>query len=149
MAIAAIYLPADKIDLTKFLKVTESDKTLFRSATYFNVAIGSDIVQFNVMPKSEVSEHLIGLQGYINTLQEPEGKKLCARTAAKATQTVLGLVTEREFSDNEKIYSTLFEIAGFYKQGFVFVFDSLFLPGRVVVGPASKYYSDRSSEHPN
>lgn len=132
---AAIYIPRSDIDLGTLFRVVDTDKRLFRRPTYFDVDLDGDIVRFNVMKSSQIGNHLRGFLGYIDSLdQDPQRKRDAAGAIARA-QTVLGLVTDREFEQNHAIWQSLFRIAQAY-DGFVFAHDSVLLPnGAVMVGP--------------
>jgi len=132
---STIYLPADGVDLGTVFESAKSKKTIFKGSRYFEVDVAGDIVRFNVMPNHELASHLSGLERYISTLPDDEDRKQQVTLAVRQTKTVLGLVTKKEFYENEAIVSCLFETATAYG-GIVFVQDSVIsASGEVLVGP--------------
>jgi hypothetical protein len=132
---AAIYLPRPDVDLSALFPDAKSDKTPSRTPTYFDVAVDGDIVRFNVMEASRIEQHLRGFLGYIERLDQDPARKRDTAHAIAHTQTVLGLVTDRDFEQNPALWQSLFRIADAY-DGLVFVHDSVLLPnGAVLVGP--------------
>ena len=132
---AALYLPAEKIDLRKLFPGSQSDMGWMRPATWFDVPLNGDTVRFNVMPPKSVPGHLGGFLNYIAALPDEEERKQDISSALQMTKTVLGLVAAREFTDNHAIWQSVFQIADAF-DGYVFVHDSVLLPnGSVVVGP--------------
>lgn len=132
---ATIYLPVDGVDLRTIFESARSKKTIFKRSRYFEVDVTGDIVQFNVMPSHELASHLSGFERYISTLPDDEDRKQQALFTVGQTKTVLGLVTKKEFYENEAIVSCLFETATAYG-GIVFVQNSVVsADGEVLVGP--------------
>jgi len=131
----AIYIQREKVDLTEVFDIVESDKGLFRKPTHYDVNLDGDIVRFNLMDRSQVSNHINGLLGYISSLDHDTKRKEDTSYALSHTKIVIGLVSERDFEENQAIWQSLFTIADKY-DGFVFVYDSVLLPnGSVLVGP--------------
>ncbi len=132
---AALYLPKDAIDLTHVFETARAHKRLFGRVTHYDVTLGADVVRFNVMPADEVAGHVSGCQRYIDSLDQDATRKRDACAAIGLTRCVLGLVTAREFEDNDAIWQALFRIADAY-DGYVFVHGSVLLPsGAVIAGP--------------
>ena len=132
---AAIYIPKEKIDLSNLFPETKSDKGWLRAANYFDVRLNGEVVRFNVMPRNEVAKHIAGFLNYIASLPDEAERKQDASIAIRQTQTVLGLVASSNFTDNDAIWQSLFQIAKAF-DGYVFVHDSILLPnGAVMVGP--------------
>jgi hypothetical protein len=135
MANAAIYLPYADIDLGDALEGAVATRDAAGRVTRFDVTVGGEPVRFNVMPAAELSRHLVGFAGYVDSLDEPAARKADARMLIRHTKCALGLVAGCEFEDNPALWESLFRIADKW-DGFVFVYDSILLPnGGVVVGP--------------
>ncbi len=133
---ASIYLPASRVNLAKIFEHVESDKTgLLGRATYFDVRLDGDVVRFPIMPAEDVQEHLQGLMNYVASVGgEAEHLELIQRIVPRVS-TVLGLLTDKEFEDNDAIWQSIFHIARAY-DGLVFVHDSFMLgDGTVLVSP--------------
>ncbi|HLA71013.1 MAG TPA: hypothetical protein VK624_05845 [Steroidobacteraceae bacterium] len=132
---AALYLPVDDVELTDVIpNATRTGGFLWR-ATAFQVPIKGGTVQFNVMPKAEVPQHLAQFSAYVESLDEDDASRQAATQAIAATGSVLGLETQLEFEGNDEIGELLESINDHYK-GFIFMFDSLVLHGNeVLVGP--------------
>lgn len=131
----AIYIQKDTVDLKEVFGNVESDKGLFKKATYFDVNLDGDIVRFNVMDPAQVQTHIEGFLGYISSLDQDPQRIEDTSYAISHTKVVLGLKTDREFEENHAIWHSLFQIADRY-DGFVFAHDSVLLPsGAVLVGP--------------
>jgi hypothetical protein len=138
---ATIYLRSNNVNLSSLFADVTSDKSIFKRRTFFDVRLGDDTVRFNVMDPAEIEFHLHGFLGYISTLNQGEERKTDAIYLIRQTKAVLGLVTDKEFRENEAIWPSLFKIAGAY-DGFVFVFDSVLLSnGAALVGPLVKNYA--------
>ena len=133
---AAIYIPIESPDLAKVFPDAKSDQGLFkRKPSWFSMVLGGDPVKFNVMAGVDLPRHIEGFVGYIQSLDEDHQRKHDAATAVRLTKCVLGLQTSREFEENPAIWQALFRIADAF-DGYVFVHDSLLLPGGgVIVGP--------------
>jgi hypothetical protein len=131
----AIYIQEENINLYDVFENVESDESLSHKPSYYDVNLNGDIVKFNIMPSTEVPNHINGFLGYISSLDQDENRKKDTFYAISHTKIVLGLVTNREFEDNHAIWNSLFKIADKYN-GLVFVNESVLLPnGAVLVGP--------------
>ena len=131
----AIYIQEENINLHDVFENVESDEDLSHKPSYYDVNLNGDIVKFNIMPSTEVPNHINGFLGYISSLDQDENRKKDTSYAISHTKIVLGLVTDREFEDNHAIWNSLFKIADKYS-GLVFVNESVLLPnGAVLVGP--------------
>lgn len=132
---AALYLPEEHIELNDIFKSSVVNQVDGKS---FNLILGDDLVTYNIMPKIDIKEHILGLINYLYSLNEEKNRIEDAIQIIKHTKTVLGLVAEKEFDENPKIWESLFKIADKYN-GYVFVYESLLLPnGGVILGPLKK-----------
>ena len=135
MANAAIYLPYSDFDLRDALEGAVATLDAAGRATRFDVMLGGEPVRFNIMPAAELSRHLAGFGGYVENLDEPDGRKADARLLIRNAKAVLGMVAGGDFEQNPALWQCLFRVADRW-DGFVFVYDSVLLPnGGVVVGP--------------
>jgi hypothetical protein len=131
----AVYIQEDKVNLYDIFEDVESDKGLFKKPTYYDVKLDGEVVRFNLIPSSEIPQHINGFLGYISSLDHDEERKEATSYAISHTKIVLGLSTDTEFEQNHSIWQSLFIIAEKY-HGFVFVYDSVLLSnGAVLVGP--------------
>ncbi|WP_019142452.1 hypothetical protein [Noviherbaspirillum massiliense] len=132
---ATIYLPVEDVDLGKIFESAKSKKTFFKRERYFEVDVAGDLVRFNVMPTEQLGSHLNGFVGYISSLHDDDHRKQEATSFVRQSRIVLGLVTKKEFYENEALISCLFEIAEAYG-GIVFTQNSVIkFDGNVLVGP--------------
>jgi hypothetical protein len=135
VANAAVYLPCTEFDLADAVAGAVATRSADGRVARFDVTIGGQSIQFNVMPAVEVSRHVAGFAGYVDSLDEPLAHRAEARKLIRNTKAVLGLVASGEFEDNPALWESLFRIAEKW-DGFVFVYDSVVLAnGEVVVGP--------------
>ncbi len=131
---ATIYLRRNEVNLSRLFEDVTSDKGIFKRRTFFDVRLGNDTVRFNVMDPAEIEFHLHGFLGYIASLNQDEERKNDARHLISHTKVVLGLVTDKDFKENDFIWPSLFKIADAF-DGFIFVFDSVLLSnGAALVG---------------
>lgn len=132
---AAIYLSQENVDLKEVFPHAVSDGNRARQASYFEVSFEADTVRYNIMPKAELAEHLNGFLGYVGTLSDEAQRLEDAALIISETQLVLGVNADKEFSDNNAIWQSLFQIADAF-DGFIFVRDSIVLStGAILVGP--------------
>jgi len=125
----------------------KSNGGIFKAASYFEVLLDNHTVRFNVMPRERIGAHVAGFLGYIDSLLDQQSRKDDAKLAIAQTKTVLGMVSPCNFDENHSIWPALFKIADAY-DGYVFAYDSVFLPsGSVIVGPlqADAVTSSRST----
>ena len=141
---AAIYLTRESVDLAELFPQAKSNKTWLRAASQFEIVLGTTVVRFNVMPKKEMKDHLMGFVGYVGTLDDEEQRLQDAVSIIPETKLVLGMVCDADFDDNDAIWPSLFQIAEHF-DGFVFVYDSIILStGAVLVGPLRALDEDGS-----
>ena len=128
---AVLYLPSEQIELRDIFGEAASYQEYKEC---FELIIDSDLITYNVMPKADVGKHIRGFINYLSSLNEEKNRIEDAIQAIKHTKTALGLVAEKEFDENPKIWESLFKIADKYN-GYVFVYESLLLPnGGVILG---------------
>ena len=131
----AIYIQKDTINLFDVFDKVKTGKSQDGKTSYYEVMLGDDAVQFNIMPPSEVVSHITGFLGYINSWAQDKKRKTETSSVISHTKIVLGLSTDREFEDNHEIWNSLFKIAEQY-DGLVFVRGSVLLSnGAVLIGP--------------
>ena len=128
---AVLYLPSEQIELRDIFGEAVSYQ---EHKECFELIIDNDLITYNVMPKADVAKHITGFINYLSSLNEEKDRIDDAIQAIKHTKTALGLVAEKEFDENPKIWESLFKIADKYN-GYVFVYESLLLPnGGVILG---------------
>jgi hypothetical protein len=137
---AAIYIQEKDINLYDVFPDAKSDKSIIRkNPSYYDVNLNGDIVRFNVMESNKIQEHINGFIRYIQSLSDEKERKDDTVYAISHIKHVLGLVTNKDFNENQAIWQSLFKIADKYN-GFVFVHDSvLTADGVVMVGPMRKW----------
>jgi hypothetical protein len=132
---AALYLPAERVDLADVFPGTRAAGGIFSRNMAFEVPFKDTYVRFNVMPARDVAEHLRQFVAYVESLEDAAADKEAAKDAITKARTVLGLQTELEFEGNEELGNLLEQINDRYK-GCLFMFDSVVLHGGdVLVGP--------------
>lgn len=128
---AALYLPREHVNLREIFESSVSNQ---KDGEYFELLLDTDLTTYNIMPKADINGHISGFINYLSSLNEEKDRIQDAIAAIKHTKTVLGLVAEKEFDENPKIWESLFKIADKYN-GYVFVYESLLLPnGGVILG---------------
>lgn len=132
---AALYLPVADVELAEIVPNAKRTGGFLWRRTAFLVPINGGIVRFNIMPRSEVPQHLAQFSAYVASLDEDDASKESAKRAIVATRSVLGLETQLDFEGNDEIGELLEKINDHYK-GFILMFDSLVLHGNeVLIGP--------------
>ena len=132
---AALYLPAERVDLADVFPGARAAGGSFSPKMAFDVPFKDTYVRFNVMPARDVAEHLRQFVAYVESLEDAPADKEAAKDAIAKARTVLGVQTELEFEGNEELGDLLEQINDRYK-GCLFLFDSVVLhegtclPGR-------------------
>ena len=126
---ADLYLFTEQEELKKLFQVS-NDGTL----DYIEVPLGENCLRFKLMPQAKVAPQLQSLLTYITSLPDAEDRKQEAVELVSKVKSVIGLVTTHEFQDDPDLWQGLFGISDMLR-GFVFEFNSVVVPGTVVVGP--------------
>jgi hypothetical protein len=66
----AVYIQEGDVDLSDIFNNVKTDKGLLLTTTYYDVDLDGDVVRFNVIPSSEVPNHIRGFLSYISSLSE-------------------------------------------------------------------------------
>ena len=134
----AIYLPIEKLNFTNVLPNVKSNGGLFRKATYFEYTIEGCTVTLNIMPDSEIGNHLNGFKNYVSRLDNNSQEKEQAINRINKVKNVLGVTLSKPIDVESNTFSSLITLIEKF-DGFMFVSESILLPdGNFLVGPLSE-----------
>lgn len=132
---ASLYLGAKNPNLSKIFNNVETDRGLFRKATFYDISEPSFNLRLNVMPKERMPEHFAGFQGYVTGLNGDADMTQLTLKLIPEIQCVLGILTEAEPEETPEVWEALTEIAAKF-DGIIFAYDSIFLPNSTpILGP--------------
>ena len=105
----------------------------------YSLEINGVHLTLNLMPQAEIQSHLNGFMGYISHLHHtaPSGHTQSLITRLKEIRTVIGVIVEPDYDEQEKAAELVWAVAE-ELDALVFAADSVFsFTGEPLVGPAA------------
>ena len=133
-----LYLSKKNPPLKKILPDCKSDGGLLRKANWYEYVLEGKRAKLNLMPESDLENHLEGLLGYVFHLLDSEQAKAEALERINKIKAVLGVTLEDPISADSPLFHSFFYLIQVF-DGFMFINGSIVLPdGNFWIDPHSE-----------